>query len=62
MTMKPKFRAVLEMAIEEGVRYGYQRAFKHNPEPHIDSITDTIVTEIFNSLDTWFDDINDTEN
>jgi hypothetical protein len=60
--MKPKFRAVLELAIEEGVRYGYQRAFKHNPEPHIDSITDTIVTEIFNSLDTWFDDINDTEN
>jgi hypothetical protein len=59
--MKPKFRAVLELAIEEGVRYGYQRAFKHNPEPHIDSITDTIVTEIFNSLDTWFDDVNCTE-
>jgi len=60
--MKPKFRAVLELAIEEGIRYGYQRAFKHNPEPHIDSITDTIVTEIFNSLDTWFDDVNCTEN
>jgi hypothetical protein len=50
------------MAIEEGVRFGYNRAFKHNSEPHIDSITDSIVTEIFNSLDTWFDDINDTEN
>jgi len=62
MTMKPKFRAVLELAIDGGVRYGYQRAFKHNPEPHIDSITDTIVTEIFNSLDTWFDDVNCTEN
>ncbi len=60
--MKPKFRAVLEMAIEEGVKYGYNRAHKHNPEPHVDTITDTIVTEIFNSLDTWFDDINDTEN
>ncbi len=60
--MKPKFRAVLEMAIEEGVRFGYNRAFKHNPEPHIDAIADTIVTEIFNSLDTWFDDINDTKN
>ena len=56
--MKPRFRAVLEMAIEEGVRIGYNRAFKHNQEPHIDSITDTIVTEIFNSLDTWFDDVN----
>jgi hypothetical protein len=50
------------MAIEEGVRFGYNRAHKHNPEPHVDTITDTIVTEIFNSLDTWFDDINDTEN
>lgn len=60
--MKPRFRVVLEMAIEEGVRYGYRRAFKHNPEPHIDSITDTIVTEIFNSLDTWFEDVNDVEN
>jgi len=60
--MKPNFRKVLELAIEEGVRYGYNRAFKHNSEPHIDSISDSIVTEIFNSLDTWFDDINDTEN
>ena len=60
--MKPRFRVVLEMAIEEGVRFGYNRAFKHNPEPHIDSITDTIVTEIFNSLDTWFEDVNDVEN
>lgn len=57
--MKPKFRNVLEMAIEEGVRFGYNRAVKHNPEPHIDAITDSIVTEIFNSLDTWFDDVND---
>jgi len=61
MVMKPKFRAVLEMAIEEGVRYGYTRALKYNPEPHTDSITDSIVTEIFNSLDTWFDDVNDNE-
>ena len=59
--MKPKFRAVLEMAIEEGVRFGYRRAFKHNPEPHEDSIADCIVTEIFNSLDTWFEDVNGVE-
>ena len=59
--MKPKFRNVLEMAIEQGVRYGYNRAFKHNPEPHINAITDSIVNEIFNSLDTWFDDVNGNE-
>lgn len=50
------------MAIEEGVRFGYNRAFKHNPEPHEDTIVDSIVTEIFNSLDTWFEDVNDVEN
>lgn len=60
--MKPRFRVVLERAIEDGARYGYNRAFKHNPEPHIDFIIDNIVTEIFNSLDTWFEDVNDVEN
>ena len=55
--MKPKFRNVLEMAIEEGVRFGYRRAFKHVENPHEDAIADCIVTEIFNSLDTWFDDV-----
>ena len=59
--MKPRFRAILEMAIEEGVRFGYKRAFKHVENPHEDTITDTIVTEIFNSLDTWFEDVNDVE-
>lgn len=53
--MKPNFRKVLEMAIDEGARYGYHRAFKHTTEPHDDAIVDSIVTEIFNSLDTWFD-------
>jgi hypothetical protein len=60
--MKPKFRSVLELAIEEGVRFGYNRAFKHTSEPHDDTVIDCIVTEIFNSLDTWFEDVNDVEN
>lgn len=57
--MEPKFRNVLEMAIEEGTRFGYRRAFKHDSTPHDDAIVDCIVTEIFNSLDTWFDFKND---
>ena len=60
--MKPRFRVVLERAIEDGARYGYHRAFKHTSEPHDDAIIDNIVTEIFNSLDTWFEDVNDVEN
>jgi hypothetical protein len=54
--MKPKFRNVLEVALEEGVRFGWNRAHKHvEGTPHIDSATDAIVNEIMNSLDTWFD-------
>jgi len=52
--MKPKFRTVLEIALEEGVRFGWNRAHKHNPNPDINSATDAIVAEIMNSLDTWF--------
>jgi len=32
--MKPNFRKVLSMALEEGVRYGYNRAHKHVENPH----------------------------
>jgi len=53
--MKPKFRNVLEMALEEGVRFGWNRAHKHNPEPDVDAAADAIVSEIMNSLDSWFD-------
>lgn len=53
--MKPKFRFILQTAIDEGVRSGYRRAFKHVENPSEGAIVDNIVTEIFNSLDTWFD-------
>jgi hypothetical protein len=53
--MKPKIRSILEIAIAEGALLGYRRAFKHNPEPHEDAITDSIVTEIMNSIDEYFD-------
>ena len=53
--MKPKFRNVLEMAIEEGVRYGYNRAHKHIENPSEGAIIDSIVEQVMNSLDEWFD-------
>ena len=43
------------MALEEGVRFGWNRAHKHNPEPDVDAAADAIVSEIMNSLDSWFD-------
>jgi hypothetical protein len=36
--MKPKFRVILEMAIEQGVRRGWQRAYKHVDNPNEGSI------------------------
>jgi hypothetical protein len=53
--MKPKFRNVLEMALEEGVRYGWNRAHKYNPKPDIDNAADAIVQCIMDTLDEWFD-------
>lgn len=53
--MKPNFHKVLEMALEEGVRFGYNRAHKHVENPHIDAVADCIVNDIMNSLNEWFD-------
>jgi hypothetical protein len=53
--MKPKFYNVLEMAIEEGVRYGYNRAHKHLENPSENVIIDSIVENVMNSINDWFD-------
>jgi hypothetical protein len=53
--MKPNFRKVLEMALEEGVRYGYSRAHKHLENPSENIIIDNIVEQVMNSLYEWFD-------
>jgi hypothetical protein len=43
------------MALEEGVRYGYNRAHKHVENPSEDAIIDNIVEQVMNSLYEWFD-------
>jgi hypothetical protein len=49
--MKPKIRVILEQAIEDGVRRGYHRAFKHNENPAeqsiLDSIEDCVMSQIY---------------
>jgi predicted RNA binding protein YcfA (HicA-like mRNA interferase family) len=49
--MKPKIRVILEQAIEDGVRRGYHRAFKHNDSPAeqtiLDSIEDCVMGQIY---------------
>ncbi len=53
--MKPKFRKVLEIAVEQGVSYGYHRAHKHIENPSESVIIDNIVDNVIDSLDDWFD-------
>jgi hypothetical protein len=53
--MKPNFRKVLEMALEDGVRYGYNRAHKHVENPSEGAIIDSIVEQVMNSLYEWFE-------
>lgn len=53
--MKPKFREVLEMAISEGVSYGYKRAHKHVENPTEGAIIDSICENVMDCIYEWFD-------
>ena len=52
--MKPKFRVILEQALEEGIRRGYRRAFKHNEDPSEEVICETIEDCVMGSLYEYF--------
>ena len=53
--MKPKILPVLEMCIENGLAYGYRRAFKHTDNPTEEQITNQIRESIMHELYEWFD-------
>ncbi len=52
--MKPKFRVILEQAIEEGVRRGYSRAHKHNEDPSEEVICETIEECVMSQIYEYF--------
>lgn len=52
--MKPKFRVLLDQAINEGVRRGYHRAFKHNENPTEETIIETIEDCVMSSIHEYF--------
>jgi hypothetical protein len=52
--MKPKFRVILNQAIEEGVLLGYRRAFKHNEEPSEEVICETIEECVMSQIYEYF--------
>jgi archaeosine-15-forming tRNA-guanine transglycosylase len=52
--MKPKFRVILEQAIEEGVRRGYSRAHKHVENPTEDAIIEHIEDAVMSAIHEYF--------
>lgn len=55
MKMKPRFDAVLEMCVENGLALGYNRAHKHDEHPTEQMIFDYQRTAIFDEIYQWFD-------
>jgi archaeosine-15-forming tRNA-guanine transglycosylase len=53
--MKPKFRVILEQAIEEGVRRGYSRAFKHVENPSEGAIIEHVEEAVMSAIYEYFD-------
>ncbi len=53
--MKPKVYPVLEMAVEDGVVYGVNRAFKYNDNPTREEIVAQVTDSVMNSLCEWFE-------
>ena len=53
--MKPKFRLILEMAIDEGVSTGYYRAHKHAEDPSPETIIESIQEHVMSKMYEYFD-------
>ena len=53
--MRPKARAVLERAVENGVANGWRQAHKYDEHPTPEHIRDTIECAVFNEIGEWFD-------
>jgi len=53
--VRPKIHVILEMAIAEGVRYGYQRAFKYVEKPTEGAIIEHIEEAVMGSIYAYFD-------
>ena len=52
--MKPKFLVILEQALEEGVKRGYRRAFKHIEDPTEESICQHIEDAVMSAIHEYF--------
>ena len=55
MSLKPKTYRILSEAVENGVKYGYYRSYKHTDDPDPEQVKDTIITCVMNEIFEWFD-------
>lgn len=53
--MKPNSYKVLELAVEQGVTYGYHRAFKHDSNPPDEFAIAEIENSVMTHICEWFD-------
>ena len=53
--MKPKVYPVLDMAVENGVHYGLNRAYKYTDDPTREQLVAEITEAVLNSICEWFD-------
>jgi hypothetical protein len=52
--LRPKTYRVLELAIEEGISLGWNRAHKHEENPHEETIKDVIRANVMLTIGEWF--------
>ena len=52
--MKPDTYRLLERCVEDGVKSGLHRAYKHVDEPTDELICDKITQAIMNEISEWF--------
>lgn len=52
--MKPKIYTILSQAVEEGVKRGYRRAFKHVESPSEEAVIDSIDSAVMASILEYF--------
>jgi len=53
--MRAKEYDVLEMAVGQGVTFGWSRAHKHIDKPEPEAIQDAIRDDVLNAICEWFD-------
>ena len=52
--MRPKTYRVLELAVEDGVKYGYQRAYKYVDNPTEEAIVKEVQAAVLSAICEWF--------